>query len=415
MLWRFGYPFAKGRCLEAFDRLQVIGDPSILIRFGLLVMEDDPAAARVYFDRAEALGAVLPKQALAGRLQPAPEAAPSPYRRTIAHAAQRNFPDPRGDGWHPAFDLAATSTPPLEFWNIPNGVLSVDMTEPHPRFYVFDAEGVFIPELSSSGEPFIERIDHYPEAIALVDDWFSAFNVCHFLFDKWPRLELFGSEVAGEAIRPLLFSSVDYYRDALAHSGYPQMAAPSSKRWSVSGTRLLLLSNHRRGEIIHPAFSTAPWARRFLRRHAQAERPGVRRIYVSRDDAGSRLTVNEAEVQALMRARGFEVVRLAGMSFLEQKRLFSEAGWIAGVHGAGLANLAFAGPGARVLEIMPPLAGTFAYWLMAGALGQDYWMFRADDAHLRRWPGASYDPSLGGRLIRVDVERLAAMLDEFLA
>lgn len=84
-------------------------------------------------------------------------------------------------------------------------------------------------------------------------------------------------------------------------------------------------------------------------------------------------------------------------------------------HGAGLSNLGFAAPGTQILEITPLLAGAFAYWGMAGALGLPYWQFAATDAHLMTGPGYGYDGSLNDRALRIDVERLDDMRDPLLS
>lgn len=165
---------------------------------------------------------------------------------------------------------------------------------------------------------------------------------------------------------------------------------------------------------MHPAFSASDLALGFIRRRLQASHLGSRRLYVSRRDATVRRLVNEDEVAALLAGLGFEVVELSGLDFEAQAELFAQASAIAGVHGAGLANLVFAAPGARVFEIMPPLSGTFAYWVMAQGLGQTYQLFTAEDAEFAVRPGASYDPSLGSRPIRVDLGRLKTALQDFL-
>ena len=162
---------------------------------------------------------------------------------------------------------------------------------------------------------------------------------------------------------------------------------------------------------MHPGFSGADWAVEFIRERFQASVPGTRRLFVSREDAAVRRLVNEEQVRALLLRRGFEVHTLEGLSFKAQRELFQGASHIVGTHGAGLANLAFAHPTTRVLEMMPPLAGTFAYWVMAGALGLPYGVIAADDAVLPVRPGATYDPSLGERSLRLPLDRLSTALN----
>jgi capsular polysaccharide biosynthesis protein len=94
--------------------------------------------------------------------------------------------------------------------------------------------------------------------------------------------------------------------------------------------------------------------------------PG-RRIYLSRADAGWRRVLNEPVLMAMLAQRGFESVSLAGMSVREQAALFDAAAWIVAPHGAGLANVVFARPGATLLEIFPFSFGTPAFHCVAAA------------------------------------------------
>jgi capsular polysaccharide biosynthesis protein len=76
-------------------------------------------------------------------------------------------------------------------------------------------------------------------------------------------------------------------------------------------------------------------------------------LYVQR--TATRTLENEAELLAhLQRQEDWEVVRLEEHSVLEQAAMFYHARQIVSVHGAGLTNLVFAQPNARVVEIFPP-------------------------------------------------------------
>ena len=77
-----------------------------------------------------------------------------------------------------------------------------------------------------------------------------------------------------------------------------------------------------------------------------------KRLFVSRVDAGVRRAVNEAEIQDIAKAEGYEIVDARDLSFIEQVRSFAGASHIAGVHGAGLVNAVFAPPGARLIEFV---------------------------------------------------------------
>lgn len=81
--------------------------------------------------------------------------------------------------------------------------------------------------------------------------------------------------------------------------------------------------------------------------------PPSLRLYVSRRLSG-RGPANEADVEAALSRRGFQVVHSERLAFAEQAELFSRAAAVASPHGAGLTNVAFTGPGTKLVELFPP-------------------------------------------------------------
>ena len=76
---------------------------------------------------------------------------------------------------------------------------------------------------------------------------------------------------------------------------------------------------------------------------------------------------------------GYERVTLAGRSVAEQVALFAGATHVVGPHGAGLANVVFCPPGARLLEILPASYGTPAFYCSRPVVGVDYAAYVARD------------------------------------
>lgn len=77
-----------------------------------------------------------------------------------------------------------------------------------------------------------------------------------------------------------------------------------------------------------------------------------RMLYISRADAATRKVVNEKEIATFLSPLGFEVVIPGKMPLKKQIAAFADASVIVGAHGAGLSNMVFAPPGARVIEFM---------------------------------------------------------------
>jgi hypothetical protein len=151
----------------------------------------------------------------------------------------------------------------------------------------------------------------------------------------------------------------------------------------------------------HTAVGTVSLA--FLRGRAAALAPDARphrRLYVTRRSAVFRRVGPEAEVAARLARRGFEVVECERLTVAEQRRLFREAAVVVGAHGAGLSNLVYCQPGARVLELLAPRYVDLSYWCFTGQLGLDHWILVGDGerppegvAPLARQDDIVFDPT----------------------
>lgn len=88
-----------------------------------------------------------------------------------------------------------------------------------------------------------------------------------------------------------------------------------------------------------------------------------RRIYLSRKNQKAwsrRFITNEDEVEQALARIGVEIVEPANMTFPEQARLFASADVIIGPHGSAFANLCFARPDVKVVDLMPE--GWVGFW-----------------------------------------------------
>jgi len=99
------------------------------------------------------------------------------------------------------------------------------------------------------------------------------------------------------------------------------------------------------------------------------------RIFISRSMAKSRRIVNESEIDEVLVRHGFRKIFLERLPILEQFSLFSTASHIIAPHGAGLANLAFASEGARVLELFARGSLNACYWTLSNYVGIEYQCF----------------------------------------
>lgn len=99
---------------------------------------------------------------------------------------------------------------------------------------------------------------------------------------------------------------------------------------------------------------------------------GQRRIYIDRRQSSARRLMNEDELINNLRKVDVEPVQLEGLSLREQANLLREANLVVAPHGAGLANIAWAASGTRVIELMPSGVMNWCYRHLAAASGHDY-------------------------------------------
>ncbi|AIR91643.1 glycosyltransferase family 61 protein [Pseudomonas cremoricolorata] len=117
------------------------------------------------------------------------------------------------------------------------------------------------------------------------------------------------------------------------------------------------------------------WLRSLMSSEERVE--GVtERVYISRKDAvkGNRQIINETELIALLEKYEFSIVRLGDLTLKQQASVFRHARFVIAPHGAGLANVIYAQPGACFLEMQAKDAYTQVFWslgLISGAARYD--------------------------------------------
>ena len=204
-------------------------------------------------------------------------------------------------------------------------------------------------------------------------------NYYHWLIDLLPRLATL-RELGGPVDYYLVDCHTEAKRRTLAMLGI-------SERQMIQPHVAMTLQA---SELLLPAFPTPGCLHAFRDMLAEAagNAPEVRsmatprRLFISRRHAKTRQLENEAEVEALLRKRGFKTCFMEDHSLAQQARLINGAEAIVGVHGAGLANLIFARRGARVIELVhadrynrllfPQLSQTFSlrHWQVLASSGR---------------------------------------------
>jgi capsular polysaccharide biosynthesis protein len=106
--------------------------------------------------------------------------------------------------------------------------------------------------------------------------------------------------------------------------------------------------------------------------HPDAIAPPPSRVFLTRGDAKLRKVDGEAELIEALRARGFTIFESRWSNHAEQIAVFSGCDLVVGVHGAGLANVIFGKPAARLVEIQAGNARKTTGLFWAACAGMDY-------------------------------------------
>lgn len=128
----------------------------------------------------------------------------------------------------------------------------------------------------------------------------------------------------------------------------------------------------------------------------------ARKIFVTRRPPATRVPANIDAVEAIFRRRGYEIVDFARRSLAEQVAIAAGVGTFAGLHGAGLANLFFARPGTRVLEIFSHRWSADCYEVLCAKLGHRYSLVVLDPGAPSGEEGTVPLPAIDAALARFD-------------
>ncbi len=229
----------------------------------------------------------------------------------------------------------------------------------------------------------------------------------HFLLDILPRLML----LEGTGV-----PDPDRWYVPLQHSFQRQVLELAGFRPGPEVIDADLVPHVRAEQLLVPTFPdnhlrTPPWAVEFVRerlRDPKLELVPGRRIYITRGQQRHNRTVtNEPELLELLAERGFQVIDPGTLPVIEQIRAFAQAEWIVGPHGGGLTSLAFASPGASVLELFAPDYVQLCYWKLAHCvpgLTYRYLVGRGEPPRSGQMNGSGSD-------MTIDLTALARALD----
>ena len=216
------------------------------------------------------------------------------------------------------------------------------------------------------------------KSASLASHWTYWKNFYHWLMDVVPRLRFI------EADRKLLVASplTPYERDFLELVGIIDRCV------FVNGD-YLKVENFQFISPIGYAESYVPENIDYVRdlvleNVSKRECNYPKKIYVTRRGE-SRSPKNEVEFEGILIDNEWSIVNLRDYSFEEQVKMFKNATHVAGVHGAGLANLLWARSTCKVVEIFPSNRLVPTNENIALHLGLDYLALVCKATQRREW------------------------------
>lgn len=193
------------------------------------------------------------------------------------------------------------------------------------------------------GLPPVEKIDATVLLLPSISGWK---NYYHWIIESLPRLRNMEQQLQATdyILTPL---SRPYHTQWLDQLGIPAEKRLEAKFDTHIQVRKLIAPSP--PEPMVNSLSAITWLRQQI---PDLPTTAHRKIYVTRADSWRRRARNEsALIEQLRNDHGYELISLSGMHALDQARLFASAKEIIAPHGAALANLAFAQPGAKLLEL----------------------------------------------------------------
>jgi glycosyl transferase family 61 len=193
-------------------------------------------------------------------------------------------------------------------------------------------------------------------------------NYYHFLTDLLPRWGIFEEALPDTHVDGVyLGTRASYQRQLLELVGLSDLPVVEVDKHACLAPERLLVPSTPNQDLMAPHW-VVDWLRGRL--PPSLDLSGYSRgLYVTRGDvANTRRYVEEPELWPALEERGFTRLDPGSVSVREQIDRFAAAEVIVAPHGAALANLVFARPGVRVLELFAPDYVNPCYWAITDAV-----------------------------------------------
>ena len=202
--------------------------------------------------------------------------------------------------------------------------------------------------------------------LSLLQGFSGAFNYAHWLCDILPKLIISNKFISIDSIDKILISNIDldFQKQSLDLLNIRKdKIINGNKIRHIFADEFIFLEHPywKNGMNFVQTINHLPyWAVKSVRDKfidfADNKKKFPEKIFIDRSDSPylRNQLINYDEVCSELQKAGFVKFKLAGMPFMEQISLFKNAKFIAGAHGAGLANIIFSSPECKLLEFRSP-------------------------------------------------------------
>ena len=197
-------------------------------------------------------------------------------------------------------------------------------------------------------------------------------NYWHWLFDVLPRLWIAEKNINLKDVNYFLFPNLKkkFQTETIELLNIPLENCLSSKKYKhIFADNIFtvdhpynLLNDPLKDSLNIPTWVCSSLKKKFLTNTIESKSSFPKKFYIDRSDSKSghgnkRKILNEHEVVSFFKKKGFSVLTLSNLKFVDQVSLFNNAEYIVGLHGAGFANLVFCEPKTKVVEFQSNTAG----------------------------------------------------------
>ena len=210
------------------------------------------------------------------------------------------------------------------------------------------------------------------KVVSLLSGGAGNYNYWHWLFDILPRIKIIANTINLNEIDYFLLpdNSRRFQKDTLSLLNIPEKKQLSSQKYRhikfdeiIASDHPYVINNDATSAITNIPEWIINWLKReFTKDLNLSDINFPKKIYIDRGDASPNISklrsiINEKEVTNKLLEHEYKVIKLSDYSIIDQIKLFFNAKKMVGLHGAGFANVMFANPELKVLELKPSGAG----------------------------------------------------------